>query len=101
MKSLHVIYCIVIFFLVGYIGAKQTSFDVSLTDQSLLIDSLSTELDSLKIIHSGLCEAIDNLPIKSPLKTVIVDDKFGWRKCSKKSQETKWNGVGVCLRPVK
>jgi len=80
MKSLHVIYCIVIFFLVGYIGAKQTSFDVSITDQSLLIDSLSNELDSLKIIHSGLCEAINNLPLKSPLKTVIVDDKYGWRR---------------------
>lgn len=80
MKSLHVIYCIVIFFLVGYIGTKQTSFDVSLTDRSDLIDSLSVELDSLKIIHKGVCEVIDNLPLKSPLTTLVIDDKFGWRK---------------------
>ncbi|GAH12494.1 unnamed protein product, partial [marine sediment metagenome] len=62
MKSLHVIYCIVIFLLLGYIGTKQTSFEVSLTDQADLIDSLSVELDNLKIIHEGVCEVIDNLP---------------------------------------
>jgi len=80
MKSLHVIYCIVIFFLIAYIGVKQTSFDISITDHSVLIDSLSLELDSLKKIHNGLCEALDNLPLKAPLKTVIVDDKYGWRR---------------------
>ena len=92
MKGVHVIYCIIIFFLVGYIGAKQTSFDVSLTDQSVLIDSLSIELDSLKMIHQGLCEVIDNLPLKAPLKTVVVDDKYGWRKDPfTKSINYKWD----------
>ena len=45
-----------------------------------LLDSLTRELDSLKIIHTGLCEVMDNLPLKAPLKTVVVDDKYGWRK---------------------
>ena len=80
MKSIHVIYFVIIFMLIGYIGSKQTSFVNSIDQQSQLVDSLTTELDSLKIIHDGLCEVMDNLPLKAPLKTVVVDDKYGWRK---------------------
>ena len=80
MKSIHVIYCVVIFMLVGYIASKQTSFVNSRDQQEELLDSLTTELDSLKIVHKGLCEVMDNLPLKAPLKTVVVDDKYGWRK---------------------
>ena len=49
MKNIHVIYCVVIFMLVGYIGSKQTSFVNSIDQQEELLDSLTTELDSLKI----------------------------------------------------
>jgi len=80
MKNIHVIYCIIIFFLGTYIGTNHTSFIISINKQDQLIDSLIVELDSLKIIHTGLCEAMDNLPLKTPLKTVIIDDKYGWRK---------------------
>ena len=80
MKNIHVIYCVVIFMLAGYIGSKQTSFVNSIYQQEELLDSLTTELDSLKIIHQGLCEVMDNLPLKAPLKTVVVDDKYGWRR---------------------
>ena len=80
MKTLHVIYCITIFLLVGYIGTQQTSFSSSIEKQEEMADSLSAELDTLKIIHGGLCEVMNNLPLKNPLKTIIIDDKFGWRK---------------------
>lgn len=80
MKTLHVIYCITIFLLVAYIGTQQTSFSSSLEKQEEIIDSLVVELDTLKIIHDGLCVAMNNLPIKNPLKTIVVDDKFGWRR---------------------
>ena len=80
MKTLHVIYCIIIFLLIAYIGTQQTSFTSSIEKQEEMVDSLSSELDTLKIIHGGLCEVMDNLPLKSPLKTVVVDDKYGWRR---------------------
>ena len=28
------------------------------------------------------------------------DDCYVWKKIAKKSQEGKWNGVGVCVRPL-
>ena len=80
MKSIHVIYFVIIFMLMGYIGSQQTTFVNSTTQHEELLDSLTRELDSLKIIHTGLCEVMDNLPLKAPLKTVVVDDKYGWRK---------------------
>ena len=80
MKNIHVIYCLVIFFLGTYMGTKHTYFTTTITTKENLSDSLRKELDSLKIIHNGLCEALNNLPLKSPLKTIIIDDKFGWRK---------------------
>jgi murein DD-endopeptidase MepM/ murein hydrolase activator NlpD len=80
MKNIHVIYCVIIFLLIVYIGNQQTSFSSSMEKREEIVDSLSSELDTLKIIHSGLCEVMDNLPLKNPLKTIIVDDKFGWRK---------------------
>ena len=80
MKSIHVIYFVIIFMFIGYIGSKQTAFVNSIDQQVELVDSLTTELDSLKIIHKGLCEAMDNLPLKPPLKTIVIDDKYGWRK---------------------
>ena len=80
MKNIHVIYCLVIFFLGTYMGTQHTYFTTTLTTKENLSDSLRKELDSLKIIHNGLCEALNNLPLKSPLKTIIIDDKFGWRK---------------------
>lgn len=80
MKALHIIYCIIIFLLIGYIGAQQTSFSSSREKQYKIIDSLSFELDTLKIVHGGLCKVMNNLPLKNPLKTIIVDDKFGWRR---------------------
>ena len=80
MKTLHVIYCIIIFLLIAYIGTEQTSFSSSMEKREEMIDSLSLELDTLKIIHGELCEVMDNLPLKNPLKTIVVDDKFGWRR---------------------
>ena len=80
MKSSQVIYWVIIFMLIGYIGSQQTTFVNSTTQHEELLDSLTRELDSLKIIHTGLCEVMDNLPLKAPLKTVVVDDKYGWRK---------------------
>jgi len=80
MKNIQVIYCLVIFFLGTYTGTQHTYFTTTITTKENLSDSLRKELDSLKIIHSGLCEALNNLPLKSPLKTVVIDDKFGWRK---------------------
>ena len=80
MKAMHVIYLIIIFVLLAYIGSQKSSFITTLEVRTKTFDSLTLELDTLKFVHVGLCEAIDNIPLKAPLKTIVVDDKFGWRR---------------------
>jgi murein DD-endopeptidase MepM/ murein hydrolase activator NlpD len=80
MKTAHVIYLIVIFLLIGYIGSQRSSFITASNMRIKTLDSLSLELDTLKAVHNGLCNAIDNIPLKAPLKTIVIDDKFGWRR---------------------
>jgi murein DD-endopeptidase MepM/ murein hydrolase activator NlpD len=80
MKTAHVIYLIVIFLLIGYIGSQRSSFITASNARIKTLDSLSLELDTLKAVHNGLCNAIDNIPLKAPLKTIVIDDKFGWRR---------------------
>ena len=76
----HVVYWIAIFLLLGYVGTQKTLFQKSLEEQTQTLDSIAFELDTLQIVHNGLCKAMDNLPLTSPLKTIVVDDKFGWRR---------------------
>jgi len=79
MKTISIIAAIIIFFLVIFIGKQYTSI-IELQQQTIVLDSISLELDSMKLAHKGLCEAMDNLPLKNPLKTIVVDDKYGWRR---------------------
>ena len=80
MKTRDVIYLIIIFLLFIYSGVQRNSFNYSLNEQADLLDSITIELDTLQKVHEGLCEAMNNLPLKNPLKTIVVDGKFGWRK---------------------
>ena len=66
--------------LIGY----QTVYNKSLTQQfnerESLNDSLLLVIDTYDSIQADLCEVFDNLPVKTPLKTIIIDDDFGWRR---------------------
>ena len=48
MKIVHVGYCIIIFFLIIYVGHKQNIFVTTTKEQSRILDSLFIELDTLK-----------------------------------------------------
>ncbi len=59
------------------------------------IDSLQSELDTLKIVHKDLCDALDDLPLHKPLTTIITNDKFGWRRDPFTKQRTFHNGLDM------
>jgi len=73
-------FCLLLFGTISYMNVKQIKYKEHIDEQNILLDSLFMELDTLKIIHNELNEALDGLPLKSPLKTIIVDDKYGYRR---------------------
>lgn len=65
---------------ISYMNTKQIKYKEHIKEQNILLDSLLIELDTLKIIHTEINDALDELPLKSPLKTIIIDDKYGYRR---------------------
>ena len=81
MKTyLHSIYWILLFFALIYIGSIQTSSNRIQQENSIAIDSLKTEYDSLMVIHLDMCSVLNDLPLQRPLEVVEVNSKYGYRK---------------------
>lgn len=74
-----ILFCLLLFGSISYMNTKQIKYKEQIEEQNILLDSLFIELDTLKIIHYELTGALDELPLKSPLKTIIVDGKYGYR----------------------
>ena len=67
MKTISIIAAIIIFFLVIFIGKQYTSI-VELQKQTIVLDSILLELDSMKLAHKGLCEAMGQLTFEKSLE---------------------------------
>jgi murein DD-endopeptidase MepM/ murein hydrolase activator NlpD len=66
--------------LIGYQTVYNKSLTQQINERESLNDSLLLVIDTYDSIQADLCEVFDNLPVKNPLKTVIIDDDFGWRR---------------------
>jgi len=75
-----IIYVILLFTVIQYMNEKHVQSKELLYQRNNSLDSLTMEFDSLKTNYINLNKAIDNLPLSSPLKTIIIDDKYGYRR---------------------
>lgn len=80
MKQVLAIILMVLLGVIGYQTVYNKSLTQQFNDRENLNDSLLSIITIYDSIQTDLCEALDNLPVKTPLKTIIIDDDFGWRR---------------------
>jgi murein DD-endopeptidase MepM/ murein hydrolase activator NlpD len=80
VERVFAVILVILFCIIGY----QSVYNKSLTElndnKENLNDSLLSVIATYDSIQTDLCEVLDNLPVKTPLKTVIIDDDYGWRR---------------------
>jgi len=91
----NIIYVILLFTVIQYMNEKHVQSKELLYQRNNSLDSLMIEFDSLKTNYINLNKAIDNLPLNTPLKTIIIDDKYGYRRDPFTKKRRFHNGVDL------
>ena len=80
MERILAVILVILLCVIGYQTVYNKSLTQEINDRENLNDSLLLVIDTYDSIQADLCKVFDNLPVKTPLKTVIIDDDFGWRR---------------------
>ena len=80
MERILAVILVILLCVIGYQTVYNKSLTQEINDRENLNDSLLLVIDTYDSIQADLCEVLDNLPLKTPLTTVIIDDDFGWRR---------------------
>ena len=95
MNKVHIFYLFFIFLTLLFIEYNDIQYQHKFFRAAYTLDSLEKELDTLQVVHKDLCKALDNLPLSSPLKTIVIGDKYGYRKDPFTKKSTFHGGIDL------